>query len=721
MRKNVWTLIILSLSLCGCVSFGPQYFRSGNEAEINKDWDTAIAYYEKAIAENPKEYAYKMSLIRARLSASMFHVQSARGLVAEGNTGAALEEYNKALSYNPLDRSVYEEMRRLIEEPQPLEGQAEEVIEYPVKLLAPPDRIELKFTEAGLRSIFQALGKHADVNIIFDELFKDTPMTIDIAGKGFEDAVAYLCLASKNFYRIIDERTLIIVPDQPVKRIQYEQHAIKVFYLSNINAQDIFAALQQMLRSQIRAPNIFVDKTLNTVTIRDTPDNIMLAAQLIRRWDKPRPEVVVDLQVMEVTRQRLRQLGVDLDNAALGLRYAGPGAGEDAGWYNLGAIKLGSASNFEVSLPSALIQLLQADSDTKVLAQPRLRGVGDEEMSTKVGQKVPIPQTTFSPIAAGGVSQQPITSFTYQDVGLEIKVKPKVHLEKEITLEIEVMITNIAGSGFANIPIISNREIKNVIRLKDGETNLLAGLLRDEERKSLRGIAGLASIPILGSLFGSTDKTIDQSDLVLTVTPYIIRALPRTADDAKPLWIELEGISSAGRGDRPQVDEMMMRREMERAEDTDVAPAPGEPEERPQEDQGPGEVSLDPANFEVPQGREFRISVNVRSQQEIGNMSVSLSFDPQVVKLKDVVEGGMVRMLGGNVPFLKNVAAGSATLGFSSPQLTRGVKGGGNMAVLVFEAAAPGETRIMVTGASANTPTGQTISFSTRESRVVVR
>ncbi len=721
MRKHIWTLLILTLWLWGCVSFGPHYFKMANEAEINKDWDRAIEYYQKAIEEKPNEYPYKMSLLRVRLSASMFYLQSARDLAAQGKVEEARRDYEKALSYDPQNRTIYEEMRRLTQEPAAVEPPKEEIIVYPVKLIAPPEKIELKFTEASLRSIFQALGKHAEVNIIFDELFRDVPMTIDISGKHFEEAVAYLCLASKNFYRVIDEKTLIIVPDQPVKRIQYEQHAIKVFYLSNINAQDIFAALQQMLRSQIRAPNIFVDKTLNTVTIRDTPANIMLASKLIRKWDKPRGEVIVDLAMMEVSRQRLRQIGVDLDNAALGLRYAGPGATEDAGWFNLGELKLGAASSYQISLPSALIQILQADSDTKVLAQPRLRGVGDEEMKTLVGQKVPIPQTTFTPIAAGGVSQQPITSFTYQDVGLEITIKPKIHLEKEITLEIEVKITNIAGTGFADIPIISNREIKNVIRLKDGETNLLAGLLRDEERRSVRGIAGLASLPIIGNLFGATDKTIDQSDLVLTVTPYIIRSLPRTAEDDEPLWIELEGISSASRGERAQMDEPTTRRDLMEPGEPAIMPVPEEAEERPDEDVGAGAVSLDPANFEVPQGREFRISVNVRSPQEIANMSVSLSFDPQVAKLKDIVEGGMIRMPGAAAPFLKNIASGSCTIGFSSPQLTRGVKGGGNLAILIFDAAAPGETRIIVTGVSGNTPQGQTISFTTRESRVIVR
>jgi len=715
MRKHAWALVMLALSFWGCANFGPHYFRLGNEAEINKDWDQAIQHYEKAIVEKPNEYAYKMSLARVRLTASLVHMRSARNFAIQGNKDEALKEYEKALSYDPQNRALYEEMSRLTQAAPPTEKREEEKLEYPVKLKVAKDKIELKFTEAGLRSIFQTLAKHAQVNIIFDELFKDLPLTIDIAGRQFEAAIGYLCLASKNFYRVIDERTLIVVPDQPVKRIQYEQNAIKVFFLSNISAQDIFAALQQMLRSQIRAPNIFVDKNLNTVTIRDTPGNIMLAADLIRKWDKPKGEVIIDLEIMEVSRQKLREIGVDLDNALVGLRYAGPGSTDDAGWFGLGELDLGKGSSYQVSLPSALIRFLQSDADTKLLAQPRLRGVGDEEMKAVVGQKVPIPQTTFTPIAAGGVSQQPITSFTYQDVGLEIKIKPKIHLEKEITLEIEVKITAIAGSGYADIPIIANREIKNIIRLKDGETNFLAGLLRDEERKSLSGIAGLASIPILGNLFGSTEQKIEQSDLILTVTPYIIRSLPRTAEDDKPLWIELEGISSSGQAGHPGEDVETS----EMADESGIMPGPEEQEQ--EEDRSNAQISLDPANFEVPQGREFRISINVRSQQEIGNMSLSLSFSPQVAKLKDVIEGGFIRMPGAKIPFLKSIAEGSCTIGFSSPQLNRGIRGGGNMAILVFDAVAQGETRITVTSVSANSPTGQAINFTARESRVVVR
>jgi general secretion pathway protein D len=724
MKKHAWALLAIALSLWGCASFVSNYFKLGNQAESNKDWDKAIQFYEKAVLEKPNEYVYKMALARVRMTATMIHLRAARQLAVQGKKEEALKEYEAALTYDPRNRALAEEMRRLAEEGPPEPVAVEEKIENPVKLKVAKDKLELKFTDASLRSIFQALAKHAQVNIIFDELFKDVPMTIDITGRQFEEAVSYLCLASKNFYRIIDEKSLIIVPDQPVKRIQYEQNAIKVFYLSNISAQDIFAALQQMLRSQIRAPNIFVDKNLNTVTIRDTPTNINLAAQLIRRWDKTKGEVVVDVEIMEVSRQRLRQIGVDLDSAIVGLRYVGRGTAEgqeSTGWYNMGDLKLGNASSYEVSLPTALIDFLQSDADTKVLAQPRLRGVGDEEMRTLVGQKVPIPQTTFTPIAAGGVSQQPITSFAYQDVGLEVKIKPKIHLEKEITLEIEIKTTSIVGSGYADIPIIATREIKNIIRLKDGETNLLAGLLRDEERKALHGIAGLAGIPILGNLFGATEQRVEQSDLIMTVTPYIVRAVPRTAEDNKALWIQLEGISTGGPPGRAEeeagAEEMAAEEEIPPEFQAEEAAA----EEQPEEEPGESQVSLDPADFEVPRGREFRISVNLRSGQEIGNISLSISFNPQVSKLKEVLEGGIIRMAGARIPFLKSIADGSCTIGFSSPQLSQGVKGGGNMATLIFEALAPGESRIMVTSVSANSPSGQPISFASRESRVVVR
>ena len=711
MKKRTWTVVVIALGLWGCAGFGNYYYRQGNEAAVNRNWDLAIKQYEKALQESPNEHSFQVALQRAKLSGSVEALRNARILANQGKKEDAIKQYEKALAYDPQNVAILDEIRRLSPQPVVAKPVKPFKIEAPVKLKIARDNIELKFTDASVRSIFQALGKHAEISIIYDELFKDMNLTIDISGKEFEAAVAYLCLASKNFYRIIDDKTIIIVPDQPVKRIQYEQNAIQVFFLSNINAQDIFAALQQMLRSQFRAPNIFVDKNLNTITVRDTPGNIELAAQLIRKWDKSKAEVVIDLEIMEVSRQKIQNIGVDYSGLGIGVRYSGPGATSDEGWYNLSEIQLGKKSSYQVSLPSAVVQLLETDADTKILAQPRLRGLADEEIKTVIGQKIPIPQTTFTPIAAGGVNQQPVTSFTYQDVGFDIKLKPKIHVEGEVTLEIELKVSALAGSGYADIPIIATREVKNVIRLRDGESNLLGGLLRDEERKSLTGVAGLKDIPLLGYLFGATDKQIDQSDLVLTITPYIIRPLNRTAEDDKPVWIQLEGLSPSDRGDGEEPGGLEV-------EGPGRVPMPGPTGD--QEQAGENQVTLDPSNFEVPAGREFRISVNVRNQQEVGNLSLTVGFSGQVAKLKDVIEGGLVRQMGDKVPFLKSISDGSCTIGISSPQLGRGFKGGGNLAVLIFEATAAGETPITVSGVSANGPTGQSVSFTSRDARVVV-
>jgi general secretion pathway protein D len=710
MRKNAF-LIIITFAFWGCVTFS-QTYKLGNEAEINKNWDKAIKYYEQAQLESPNESIYRLALARVKTSATLFHLQEARRLANQGKKEEAQAEYNKALSYDPMNMSIMEEMKNLGQEAKEKEETKKESYEFPIKLKVSEGKVNLKFAEASLRSIFQALGKHAGVNIIFDEQFKDVPLTIDLADRTFKEAVNFVCMSSRNFYRIIDDKTLIVVPDQPMKRLQYEANTIKVFYLSNIKAQEIQNPLAMMLRTQFKTPNITVDKNLNSVTIRDTPEVVAMAEKLLKVWDKAKGEVLIDLEILEVSRTRLKELGVAFSQQAAGLKFS-TDITNTTGWENLKNIDFTKTGNFFISLPTALVNFLESDSDTKVIAQPRLRGVSDEEIKYLVGQKVPIPQTTFTPIAAGGVSQQPIMSYTQQDVGLDVKIKPKIHFEKEITLELEVKITSLGGKGIADIPIINTREVKNIIRLKDGETNLMAGLLREEERKSLKGIAGLKNIPLLGSLFSNYEKTVEQTDVILTITPYIIRGIPLSEEDLKPLWVDVEGISSAARigGGFPGEEEVMPEVTEE------------QPPEATEEEAAANEIFLDPANFEVPKNREFRISVNMNSEQEISTMTLNLRFDAKVMRMKDALEGGVVRQLGEKVPFFKNIdnTGGSCTIGFSSPEPSRGVKGAGSVAVLVFEAVAEGEVTISISSVTANSPTGKAVSFQTSESQIVVR
>jgi len=574
----------------------------------------------------------------------------------------------------------------------------------------------LRFVESNIRSIFQALGKYAEVNILFDEQFKDISFSINLTDMDFEAAINALCLASKNFYRIIDEKTIIVAPDQPIKRAQYELSAIRTFYLSNIKAQEIQGPLAQMLRTQFRAPSIIVDKNLNSVTVRDTPSNIELAEKLLKIWDKSKGEVVIDLEIMEVSRIKLRQIGLDFDQYLVGLRYDGAGDSEDTGWYNLKDIDLSKGENFQISFPTSFIRFLESDADTKIIAQPRLRGLEDEEIRYLVGESIPIPRTTFTPIAAGGVSQQPITSFDYKDVGIEIKITPKIHSENEITLELDMKITSLAGTGYANLPIIATREVKNIIRLRNGETNLLAGLLKDEERKTLKGIAGLKNIPLLGSLFSNTDQTISQTDVILTITPYIIRTIPLDKDDLEPLWIGLKGIVPMRRAPRRLPEDDFFERQLMQERGL-------REEERRREEAQQNQIFLNPSNLRISQNKEFRINLNMRSQQDVGNLSLSVSFNPQMMRLKEIITGGILKKLADKVPFLKNIdnSSGVGTIGFSSPELGKGLKGTGRIAALVFQAVEKGEGIISITGLNANSPSGTTVTFKVNESRIIVR
>ena len=712
MNKRVLILATV-LAVWGCQTLSMDY-RQGVQAEMGQRYEEAVKFYQKAYLNNPNEPAYRIALVRARASASLHFLQTARTLVAQNKKKEAEVNYTKALFFDPQNYMAAEELRALIAPPEK-PRKVPEKLEGPVQLKGLGEPLNLSFrNDVSLRSIFQTLGRVAGVNFLYDDTFRDTNLAIDLTGKDLQQAVNFLCVASKNFSRVIDERTVIIVPDNVQKRMQYELNAIKTFYLSNIDASDVQMRLTQMVKTMYKVPAIQVDKNLNSVTIRDTPQAVALAEKLLRAWDKAKGEVLVDIEIMEVNRMRLNKLGIDLSSGALGiLLNPADGSITDDGYFRLKnslgeRFNFGDLANYQITVPTAVARFIGADSDTKIIAQPKIRGLSGEKMEYIVGQKVPIVNAQFAAIAAGGLQTQPIVNYTLTDIGITIKMTPRIHTEGEVTLEIELTVSSIAGEGIAGIPIIANREVKNTVRLKDGETNLLAGLLRDEERKSGAGITGLKDLPLLGNLFSTKQKTIEQTDVILTITPHIIRSIEITEEDMKPLWIDpdnLSGVTGAGgvvtdvREDRGIADE-----------------APAEPE-----DAAANAVYLTPASFEAPRDREFRLNVELASEKEIGNLSLVLSFNPQVLKLKDVLEGGGLRQLGEKVPFLKSFDGGTCTIGFSSPPSSRGLKGRAVIAVLVFTSVSPGEASVAFTSASAGNSMGQSVALETGESRVLIR
>ncbi len=705
--KKYALILVLAMAAGACATLSYDY-KQGVEAEMNQKYDQAVKYYQQAALDHPNDAVYRLALVRARASASLFYIQTARSLVAQNKRKEAEVDYKKALFFDPLNRAAADELRALIAPPPKAEKVAPEKLEGPVRLKGSGEALNLSFrTEVSLRSIFQTLGRVANVNFLYDDTFRDTNLAIDLTGKDLQQAVNFLCVASKNFSRTIDEKTVIIVPDNVQKRMQYELNAIKTFYLSNIDVSDVQMRLTQMVKTMYKVPSIQVDKNLNSVTIRDTPQAVALAEKLLRSWDKSVGEVVIDIEIMEVNRMRMKKLGIDLSKGILGIRF-NPATMTEDGYFPISGTDFGDLANYQITVPTALAQFLAADSDTKIVAQPKIRGLGGAKLEYVVGQKVPIVNSQFAAIAAGGLQTQPIVNYTLTDIGITIKMTPRIHLEGEVTLEIELTISSIAGEGIAGIPIIANREIKNTVRLKDGETNLLAGLLRDEERLVKGGIVGLKDLPLIGGLFSTSQKTIEQTDVILTITPHIIRSIQITDEDTKPLWVDpdnLSGVTGTGGALRDSREE---------------AAVAEEPPAQPEDAEG-SVVYLSPASFEAPRDREFRMNIELSSDKEIGNASLVLTFDPQILKLKDVLEGGGLRQLGAKVPFLKNISGGTCTIGFSSPPGGRGFKGRAVLAVLVFTSVNPGQTSLGFTSATAGTPMGQAIVLQTGEASVSIR
>jgi len=385
-----------------------------------------------------------------------------------------------------------------------------------------------------LRDVLLSLGTLAGVNVIFDSAFQDEDISIDLEDATFEEAFRSLCTTTQNFFRVESGNIITIIPDNQAKRSEYEQQVSRTFYLSSADLKETI----DLLRITLGARRIAPHTANNALTIVDTPERVKAAELIITSVDKSRSEVIVEVEVLEVDRTRMDEYGIQFRSAA---EEGGIRAGifpqdttADSAPYSRGNLAL-------VGLPGAVVSLLRADSDTRVLANPQLRAVDGETAQAEFGERVPVPITTFTPIAAGGVNQQPITTFQYENIGVNILVTPRVHHDNEVSIALEVQLSTISGTGFGGLPKFGNRAVNTVLRLGDGETSLLAGLINDVERTSLTGTPGLASVPVLGRIFSANKKEIEESDIVLTLTPRIIRRTDVSAEDLLPHVIDGSG------------------------------------------------------------------------------------------------------------------------------------------------------------------------------------
>ena len=531
------------MSLAGCATGARERARS---AELAEDFDAAVVEYTRALQDRPDDRLLRADLERAKLRSAQRHYAQGRRYVDLADYEEALLEYQIASQLNPNSSEIRDALRSTRQVVQTklvtrragqteLEALVERTRALPPIGLELPDATlpDLVFRNASIRVVFSALAQFADISIIFDPAFVDDTISVDLSDTTLTTALRSVARSTRNFYRVTGAQTVTVVPDTPAKRREYEEEVVQTFYLSDADVAETIDLLRLVVDIRRLAPLT----ATRAISIKDTPERLAAAARLIAAIDKARPEVVVEVELLEVDRQRLLEYG---------LQFASPGSAGIDGFAaidetNLSLADLGnltSADVFVANLPGLFYRLLKRDADTRNLANPHLRITEGQTAEAHFGERVPVPVTTFAPLAAGGIQQQPITSFNYVDIGVNIEITPHIHHDGDVSLDLAIEVSNISGTGFGGLPTFGNRSIITTIRLHDGETNILAGLIRDDERVVLEGVPGLSDLPIIGRLFARNELETQQTDIIVTLTPRIIRVLELDESDLRAFRVE---------------------------------------------------------------------------------------------------------------------------------------------------------------------------------------
>jgi general secretion pathway protein D len=642
---------LIALWLSGCVS--NLTYQKADEAFKNKNWDEAIEYYQKALQADPKNPRIRLYLAKAYIYASNRHYESGESYYQKGDPKLALLEFQKAIDIYPENQRAREKKNKILKDAALLQEQTREKtelqtlsermdqVELPKEALAVDNqqRFDLKFRDALFHEIINTLQKAGGVNIILDETVPNKPVSIEISNVTFMQAFESLVLANNLFYKIIDEKNIILIPDNPQKRQQYNELFVRTFYPSHVDVKE----LQPYLKGIVKIDSISINAALNSITLRDTYGKVKIAEKIIKALDKPKGDILVDIEIIEVNKRRMKEYGLDLSNYQLAANvYSDKYSEIDV----LGGDEFSglTAANLLFSIPSVIYKLMSADTKSKIIANPQVRVKANEQAQVKVGDKVPIPITSFVPWSAGGVPQQPITSFQYENVGINIEITPTLHLDSTITLKTNFELSFITIAGSETLPpTIGNRTVSSVIRLRDGETNVLAGLLRDEERKSLTGIPGLVKIPVLSSLFGSNSTEINQTDIIFTITPRILSFPPITESDLSAFSVGAESdLAFKSTAPPKEKTEESGDKKAKEKEDKDVSPlelkSPPQPKKPRPAESGPLILAFRPEQTLVPENTDFSVDVLIDNLGSLREASFIVQFDPNVVQATSIDE-----------------------------------------------------------------------------------
>jgi general secretion pathway protein D len=747
-------LLVLLAILPAIADKAKTIYEKGQDAEARQNYEAAYDLYKQAYDLKPRDLRYRTSFERMRSKAALSIVHHAQVIRDEGKLQDAVVEFQKALQIDPSLFIAQQELKRTLQMISDKENP-------PPQAAGPPSSLERKIKEAGgpvelapisnvpitvkltedSKVIYQTIGQLAGINVLFDPDYTSRRIKVELNGVTLEDALQITALESKTFWRPVTGNTIFVAQDNVAKRKELEQSVLKTFYLTNLSQptelQDVVNAIRAVLDVQ-RVQQLL---SQNALVVRGTPDQIALAEKLVEDLDKARPEVIVDIAVLQISKDKSRTLGMNWPTSATVALQSnintttsttgtttGTTGSSSSGGLELNTLGNLNATDFQVTIPSANLSAVMGDSDTKMLQNPQVRALDNQKATLKIGERVPVATGSFQP-GIGGVGINPLvnTQFQYLDVGVNIDVTPHVHGDREVTLKISMEISSVVGQssiGGISQPIIGQKKIEHEIRLRDGESSLIGGIMDDSQTKSLAGIPGLAQIPILRYLFGQTTQDHSEDETVFVITPHVVRGTmvselnQRQIDIGTANTIELRHVSHPAATLAPAVQAPTSQVPANQTPNQSLANPLANPAA-----QGSANFLFDPGQITAVKGNTFVVNLLISGAQNVYSVPVQMNYDPAKLQLVNVSNGGFLSQDGQAVALVhrEDETTGTLQITATRPPGAGGVSGQGAVVTLTFQAKASGQTPLTITRGGARDPGLQAIAVNGAQASVTVQ
>jgi general secretion pathway protein D len=720
LKSRLFTAVaVLAIGLLGC-SASRQAYSRGSRAEVTRDFELAMAQYKIALDRNPQNVEYQLKYAQARFNAAIEHFENGRRAVDKQDYQTAKAEFTRVMELDPAHVLAEQQLAKVNEilasrtqnKPEPeiqfdqlravtrtdprVESQLEPKITGPIDIHMNQDS----------RVAYETVAELAGLNVIFDPDFRGTRIQIDLTNVDIYGALDILSLQTRSFWKPVNRTTILVSPDNQTKRRDYDELVLKTIYLSNsVTSTEITEAITA-LRTLLNMRYLAQSTAMNAIVIRDTADRIAIAEKIIEDLDKAKPEVVVDATLLEVDRNTVRQLGI-LPPQGTALTYTTPGtsgttANNQVPLRNLENI---NSAQFAFNIPETVASFLASSSNTTLLQNPRVRATDGKLASIRIGSQIPIASGTFQP-AFVGATGTPVVNFQFVDVGVNLDITPRVLLNREISMTVMVQVRALAGDRtIAGVtqPVLTNRQVQHEIRLVEGETNILGGIITDTEATSLSGIPGLKDIPVLKYLFGQERKTRDKTEIIVMLTPHIVRMPTITEINMRGLYTGSEsfprlrnnplipaiGTQSAPAGQPPAATPLPPGAPATPPAGGPVPPAAGPPppaaaaaEPRPTD----ATVVFTPSPLTLAPTGQTMVGITVTGNNIFG-ADLTLSYDPTSYTIREVREGGFLSRDGQQVAIVQRVETerGTVRISLERPPGSGPISGTGTLAVLVLE------------------------------------